>query len=257
MTFEFRKVGPAEARRIVALHKNVYALNQLRHTIFYSPRVTRYITALLSCQHLQHEHHFWGAWTGDRLVGYAHYRVLEDTLHLNQIVVDPAYRGQGIGSRFIQIWKELARALHIYHLSLDVDEENKMAFDWYLRLGFRPSYKVHIYRGRAELDVPVPEAIRFSLLDWANTLAWFESYGFSTIKAMYRSTVWTAKWTWRSLCVEDGFPNELLAMLVATVTNFIRIKWLFYYTRNEEPEIPTCCRISTRVRMNASIEEVK
>lgn len=256
MNLDFRKAGPAEARKIVALHKSVYTIDQLRHTIFYSPRVARYIMALLSCQHLQNEHYFWGAWAKDRLIGYSHYRVLENTLHLNQIVVDPGYQGQGIGSRFIQTWKELAKDLRIYHLSLDVDESNKTAFDWYLRLGFRPSYKVHIYRSQVRLGASTPKDSRFALLDWADTFAWFQLYGFGTIKVVHQSTVWAARWTWQSLCVEDSFPNELLSALVVALANFISIKWVFYHTRNPQPKT-SWQHITTRVRMTASVDEVK
>lgn len=61
---------------------------------------------------------------------------LADSLYISGIALHPAYRGLGLGSRFIQAMRERAKAEGLAHLSLICFAENIAALRLYERLGF-------------------------------------------------------------------------------------------------------------------------
>lgn len=74
-----------------------------------------------------------GAWDGDRLIGFT--RALSDGVHrayVEDVVIDPEYRGQGIGERLVAALIEALEPLHIISLFCAAERE---AF--YGRNGFR------------------------------------------------------------------------------------------------------------------------
>lgn len=76
-----------------------------------------------------------GAWDGDRLVGFA--RALSDGEHrayIEDVVIDPGYRGRQIGERLVATLVEALGPVHIVSLFC---EPERVAF--YSRNGFRPS----------------------------------------------------------------------------------------------------------------------
>lgn len=79
------------------------------------------------------------ATAGDRIVGHAVFWAVLDQGELGDIVIDPAWRGRGIGSRLIQAIFEHARRYRVRDLFLEVRESNRDAQRLYERHGFRPS----------------------------------------------------------------------------------------------------------------------
>ena len=76
-----------------------------------------------------------GAWDDDRLVGFA--RALSDGEHrayIEDVVIDPDYRGRQIGERLVATLVEALGPVHIVSLFC---EPERVAF--YSRNGFRPS----------------------------------------------------------------------------------------------------------------------
>jgi GNAT superfamily N-acetyltransferase len=58
-----------------------------------------------------------GAWDGDRLIGFT--RALSDGVHrayVEDVVIDPEYRGQGIGERMVAALLETLESVHIITL---------------------------------------------------------------------------------------------------------------------------------------------
>ncbi|MBI3946620.1 MAG: GNAT family N-acetyltransferase [Armatimonadetes bacterium] len=73
---------------------------------------------------------------GDRLVGMG--RLLSDGYlfgYINNMVVDPAYQGRGVGTRILEMLLEEARDLEMVFLYTNT------ADDFYRRHGFEPSEK--------------------------------------------------------------------------------------------------------------------
>ena len=73
------------------------------------------------------------AWDDERLVGLV--RVLDDgelTAYMHYVLVDPAYHGQGIASRLV----EMAKKRYQDYLYLEVMPEESKNASFYQRLGF-------------------------------------------------------------------------------------------------------------------------
>ncbi len=73
-----------------------------------------------------------GVWADDRLIAFA--RVVTDDVYralIDDVVVDAAFRGQGIGSQMIE--KLLKRQQHVEVVMLDCDPD---LADYYARSGF-------------------------------------------------------------------------------------------------------------------------
>jgi ribosomal protein S18 acetylase RimI-like enzyme len=76
-----------------------------------------------------------GAWDGERLVGFS--RALSDGVHrayVEDVVIDPEYRGGGIGEKVVALLMEQLDSVHITSLFCQPGRVN-----FYSRNGFRAS----------------------------------------------------------------------------------------------------------------------
>ncbi len=76
-----------------------------------------------------------GAWDGERLVGFA--RAISDGEHrayIEDVVVDPEYRGRGIGERIVAALVQAIGRVHIVSLFCEPER-----VEFYGRNGFRAS----------------------------------------------------------------------------------------------------------------------
>ena len=81
----------------------------------------------------------------DRVAGFCAFWLVVDEIHINNVAIRPALRGQGIGSHLIQRVFEEARRLGAKRATLEVRRSNEGARRLYERLGFyvagkRPNY---------------------------------------------------------------------------------------------------------------------
>ena len=63
-------------------------------------------------------------------------RVKRDGLYISSLAVDPAYRGQGIGTQLLSAAEALGRELGVSRVSLDVVDSNARARALYKRCGY-------------------------------------------------------------------------------------------------------------------------
>ncbi len=256
---KYKPLTSLDMQKVVKLHRIVIPLEQLRRTIFYSPKVVNYLKSLVFYPDFQQDNYFLGAWHDDRLVGYAHYRVLGDTLHLNQIAVHPKYQGRGIGHQLAEQWKYKACELNMVRVSLDVDANNLRAYNWYQKMGLRFISKNYIY----EREMP-PQSLKviptkFHFLEWENTAAWQKAYGFSKISVLYENKVWKIGWTHDALHIGEHLPEVLILDLIRLLRN---IRWLFLRSADHELlEMPISQDdwklSSVIIRMGALLAEVR
>lgn len=251
----YKPLGGGDMKKVVELHKRAFAPDQLRRTIFCSSRVHRFLASLVSYPKAQRAHQFLGAWFDQDLVGYAHYRVLKNSLHLNQIVVHPDHQGKGIGRRLVDEWWRRARELDLPFVSLDVNADNTKPYEWYLRIGLNPVSKTYLYERKVIPKELSKTPVKFRLLDWENTIAWQSTYGFSTIRIEYKSKVWEVGWICKTLRVNSAFPEELFAGLFTLVP---AAKWLLLRSSESAiklPRSPGDWRLAgVIVRMRAPLE---
>jgi len=81
----------------------------------------------------------------DRVAGFCAFWLVVDEIHINNVAIRPALRGQGIGSHLMQRVFDEARRLGARRATLEVRRSNEGARRLYERLGFyvagtRPNY---------------------------------------------------------------------------------------------------------------------
>lgn len=210
-----RPVLPHECQQVVSVHRAAFSPGQLTRSIFASSKVDRYLANLVACPQLQREHSLWAIWDGDRLVGYTHSRALPDTWHLNYIAVLPEYQSRGIGTMLWEHWVGAARQMTYSSVSLDVDDENRRAVDWYQRRGMGVVTTTWMYEKATR---PWAESHRAAetatLVDWAEAEAWQLAYGFSRFRLAWGQRTWTVgRLASHYFRVEEELPGLLEGVL--------------------------------------------
>ncbi len=187
----YAPLGPRDCWDVVVLHRASFAEQHLRCTIFASDRVQRYLASLVAFPSLQDEHVLYGARCGRQLVGYAHFRALPESWHLNNIAVAPTWRRQGIGSRLWAQWLELGHSRGYRTATLDAKPDNIEALQWYRRQRFEEVSTTWVYAKDLPETSPPLTGCCPALLDWDSAEAWQTAYGFSRFRLRHGQREWT------------------------------------------------------------------
>jgi ribosomal-protein-alanine N-acetyltransferase len=78
------------------------------------------------------------AWVGTRLVGFAGQMYIDDEVHVNNIAIDPAWQGLGLGAAVLLDLVRTGLAHGARHLTLEVRVGNMPALALYKRFGLAP-----------------------------------------------------------------------------------------------------------------------
>ncbi len=78
------------------------------------------------------------AWVGRSIVGFAGQMFIDDESHVNNIAVDPAWQGRGLGAALLVDLIQTALARGARHLTLEVRVGNDPALALYARFGLAP-----------------------------------------------------------------------------------------------------------------------
>lgn len=186
-----RQLEAGDSLRVVKLHRKTFTPEETALTIFGAAGVARYLASLISFSEFQDEHRLWGAWYGADLVGYAHFRALPDSWHLNHIAVEPSFQGAGIGRMLWERFVQTAQDGGFKRLSLDVEADNQRVIRWYERRGLRVADCQWRYERKLQFrehNGLEEEPIR--LIGWDQGEAWQHAYGFSSFQLRYRGQSW-------------------------------------------------------------------
>lgn len=123
-----------DARRIVEIFRGSLSSTILPRLILGYPGVPSYIEEVIRSQQPGGSHWFVVACDGAHVVGAAEFRRIEKRLFLNQIGVDPAMRGRGIGRQLLLAGLLNARRDPHEDWMLDVFLDNVRATNWYASL---------------------------------------------------------------------------------------------------------------------------
>ncbi len=186
-----RPLTSAAADEIVRVHRASFPSAVLERTIFSCHGVGAYLRYLTACPAIAQQDKFIGAFCQERLVGYAHLKSRSTDLHLNQIVVHPEFQGQAIGTRLLNRCKEEAARKGLGVMSLNVEQENNVALEWYLRLGFKERSRHLVYVLRDIPAQPKHATPHFSFVNWASAEALQQVFGFSELTVAAGRRRWT------------------------------------------------------------------
>lgn len=82
-----------------------------------------------------------GSFSDNRLTGFVwffDYKYFGETrIHINQIVIDENYQRRGIASELLNVVEKYTKNLNIKYIDLNVSENNKVAFEMYLKKDFQ------------------------------------------------------------------------------------------------------------------------
>ncbi|MCM3598329.1 GNAT family N-acetyltransferase [Metabacillus idriensis] len=122
-------------------------------TIFSSRGYTTFLENILSFPESLRNIKFRGAYLNNRLVGFAEYRILNDSVFLNNIYVDKELQGKNIGKFLLETGYELADKYKKDKILLDVFDDNYAALAWYEKEGFKKISATNWYLGNQQAHV--------------------------------------------------------------------------------------------------------
>lgn len=176
--FEFGCLTPHDCPSAVSILRTTLGPESLSRSIYGSERVDRYLASLVSYPLWQRDHVLYGVWRSGVLVGMAHFKDIAASWHLNNIAIDPSSQGNGLGRSLVRMWFESGEKGGRRNLTLDVEENNLRALEWYMRLGFSVESRRGSYEKPLKSHSGVAEGIL--LVNWESAEAWQSAYGFST-----------------------------------------------------------------------------
>lgn len=72
----------------------------------------------------------------EQTIGFIAQSVVSDEAELIQIIIDPSYRGLGLGRQSILLWHDQLQALNVSEVFLEVRDGNSVAYNLYESLGY-------------------------------------------------------------------------------------------------------------------------
>ena len=73
----------------------------------------------------------------DKILGYLKYSLIYDRIEIDNILVEPEYRGQKIGNKLMGRLISIAIEEHVVNITLEVRVSNEIARNLYKKFGFR------------------------------------------------------------------------------------------------------------------------
>lgn len=121
-----------QAQQLLTIQRAAYTIEARLIGSSAIPALTEEIADLQQNQEI-----FEGYWLEKRLVGAISYKVVDGTLDIYRLVVDPAYFRRGIGRKLVERAEEIAReSCTIHTMIVSTGTKNVPARDLYRRLDF-------------------------------------------------------------------------------------------------------------------------
>ncbi|MGZ9583857.1 GNAT family N-acetyltransferase [Paenibacillus marinisediminis] len=175
------ELGAEHASLIAELQRNEDHVPTYSYFITSCIGYERYVRNLLEEKQEHRNTWFIGIMNEGLLAGYAEWRLIDDILHLNQLLIHPIYRGKGIG-KILMLWgTSYAKERHLPGLSLDVFVSNARALSWYERLGFVPREKTAWYVQADVRSVESGAEPVYSLINHDQSEQMHNNYHFSSL----------------------------------------------------------------------------
>lgn len=195
----YRRISGSDVAQVVEVHRRCFSPAHVQRTIFGAHGVTEYLRSLVGPAGFISTHWLFGAWAGKALVGYIHGRHIGQLWHLNYVAVAPEFQRAGAGRTLWAKWIE-RRPQDAGKFSLDVEQNDALALDWYRRRGFTPVQTSWIYRQEPGIETAPSSAVidpqsdrnatELELRSWASAEAWQRQYGFSEFELATGASTW-------------------------------------------------------------------
>lgn len=162
---------------LLYVHFNSFATDYINRSIYASPLVKNYLRYLFEISNSLQNDCLLGAWLKNTLLGYIHFKKLDQYWHLNYIAILPDYQSRGIGRLLWNAGIDVGKARGLSEISLDVEENNYFALNWYMRQGLSATNSKWLYTKK--LAFSKNDICDFSILNWPEAESMQNSFGFS------------------------------------------------------------------------------
>jgi len=129
---------------VVELHRSVHLDTFFNNKlIYFDDNFKNYLIKLVKDEN----HFFYVVEVNSSIIGFAHFRLIDDFLFLNTISINKEYAGIGLGKKLLSycIQAVLKKNKKINTFKLDVFESNFRALNWYKKLEFEEEKKTDWY----------------------------------------------------------------------------------------------------------------
>lgn len=117
-----------------------FPIDLLPYTIYSTSEYKSYLNNIIS----NNNNIFVLSKTKNKVTGFAHFKLFNKTIFLNNIFLNEKYRSLKTGSKLYNFGLSSINNIQNYnHIELDVFYSNKIALNWYYNLGFRLAKKNH------------------------------------------------------------------------------------------------------------------
>lgn len=131
-----RTAEPLDALSIYNIKRQAFGNTYLPYTIYQASQSVYYLEQLLAGRTSPTEHSFYVTEMNERVIGYYHAVHRKGESFLNYIAVENRFRSTGLGRILLNHYENLSRQKGHTCMSLDVFEDNTMAYNWYLAHGY-------------------------------------------------------------------------------------------------------------------------
>lgn len=165
-----------EMDKIISLHQDIFVDSPLKNKlIYFVPNFRVYLKEII--EDSKHDFVFI-AKLNNSIEAFIHFKLLNDTVFLNNICVSGNLQGSGVGKMLLKYGLDLLNQETFSFFSLDVFLSNSKALKWYEKLGLN----VQSSREWKEITSRYNEEIRSKEVDFQKDLNGFESVFFKNDK---------------------------------------------------------------------------
>jgi ribosomal protein S18 acetylase RimI-like enzyme len=123
----------ADLDKLIDLHKSISENNKLNsHLIYYDTNFKSYFEKIIIEPDFNY---IFKLNVNNSLAGFIHFKLLKNTIFLNNICLEKKYQGKGFAKYFLLKSLNLLNKNDLHYFSLDVFISNQSAFLWYTKLG--------------------------------------------------------------------------------------------------------------------------
>lgn len=143
---------PYQLESIIKLHQLILKGTLLENkNIYYDSNYEKFLTKVFELQN----NHFFVVERNSIIIGFAHFKIIDDFIFLNNIAISESVNNIGLGKKLLfYSYKNLINQYsQINNFKLDVFQSNTKALNWYKTMGFEEEKRNEWYQLNSKLNV--------------------------------------------------------------------------------------------------------
>lgn len=130
-----RKAIQTDIEKIFEILKSGFPPYEYQYTIYSSLYYKKYLNKIIRNDQ---SHAIFVAQEEDKIVGFSHFRIIDNMLFLNNIYILKTSQGKNLGKKLLESgFKYFRNNSNIKYFALDVFADNVKAMNWYKKIGLK------------------------------------------------------------------------------------------------------------------------